>query len=78
MENQIPYWSQVSLNNTSETALLILYIVRIALLLAIEYAWNVYPSTVVSSGVLCLANLALVIGVWFGYSEGLHVVSKSE
>ncbi|KAH9857032.1 mannosyltransferase [Lenzites betulinus] len=44
--------------------------VRLALLLAIEYAWNVYPSTALSSGVLLGANVALVMGIWFGYPEG--------
>ncbi|KAI0636819.1 mannosyltransferase [Trametes polyzona] len=44
--------------------------IRIALLLAIEYAWNVYPSTSLSSGVLLAANAALVLGIWFGYPEG--------
>ncbi|KAI8998500.1 mannosyltransferase [Trametes punicea] len=44
--------------------------VRLALLLAIEYAWNVYPSTSLSSGVLVAANAALVLGIWFGYPEG--------
>ncbi|KAI0362274.1 mannosyltransferase [Trametes cingulata] len=44
--------------------------VRLAFLLAIEYAWNVYPSTSLSSGVLLAANAALVVGLWFGYPEG--------
>ncbi|KAI0780777.1 mannosyltransferase [Trametes elegans] len=44
--------------------------VKLALLLAIEYAWNVYPSTSLSSGVLVGANAVLVLGIWFGYPEG--------
>ncbi|KAI0831468.1 mannosyltransferase [Trametes gibbosa] len=47
--------------------------VRLALLLGIEYAWNVYPSTSLSSGVLLAANAALLLGIWFGYSEGRTV-----
>ncbi|CDO72863.1 hypothetical protein BN946_scf185002.g48 [Trametes cinnabarina] len=45
--------------------------IRLALLLAIEYAWNVYPSTSLSSGMLVAANAALVLGIWFGYPEGV-------
>ncbi|KAL1944589.1 hypothetical protein VTO73DRAFT_3019 [Trametes versicolor] len=47
--------------------------VRVALLLAIEYAWNVYPSTSLSSGVLVASNVALVLGIWFGFPEGRTV-----
>ncbi|KAL4253867.1 Dol-P-Man:Man(5)GlcNAc(2)-PP-Dol alpha-1,3-mannosyltransferase [Abortiporus biennis] len=46
---------------------------RITLLAAIEYAWNVYPSTTFSSGVLFIANALLVSGVWFGYPQGVNV-----
>ena len=42
----------------------------VALLLAIEYAWNVFPSTNLSSGILVAANAALLLGIWFGYPEG--------
>ncbi|KAI0720941.1 glycosyltransferase family 58 protein [Cerioporus squamosus] len=45
-------------------------VLRLALLLSIEYAWNVYPSTNISSGVLVVANAALLLGIWFGYPEG--------
>ncbi|GJE95191.1 glycosyltransferase family 58 protein [Phanerochaete sordida] len=48
---------------------------KLALLLGIEYAWNVYPSTNLSSGVLCGANLLLVLGIYFGYPEGKDVPS---
>ncbi|TFK27356.1 dolichyl-P-Man:Man(5)GlcNAc(2)-PP-dolichyl mannosyltransferase [Coprinopsis marcescibilis] len=43
---------------------------RIALLVGIEYAWNVYPSTKFSSGILLVANSLLLVGVWFGYPTG--------
>ncbi|EPQ58193.1 glycosyltransferase family 58 protein [Gloeophyllum trabeum ATCC 11539] len=43
---------------------------KIGLLMSIEYCWNVYPSTPLSSGLLALGNAALVVGIWFGYSEG--------
>lgn len=49
---------------------------RLAILLAIEYAWNVYPSTNLSSGVLVAANAALLVGVWFGYPEGKSAYSR--
>ena len=37
---------------------------------AIEYAWNVYPSTTRSSAVLCISHVVLLGGIWFGYAEG--------
>lgn len=43
---------------------------RIVLLLGIEYAWNVFPSTNLSSGILVAADAALLLGIWFGYPEG--------
>jgi alpha-1,3-mannosyltransferase len=36
----------------------------------IEYAWNVYPSTTLSSTVLGVAHVVLLMGIWFGYVEG--------
>ncbi|KAI0957395.1 hypothetical protein AcW1_005800 [Taiwanofungus camphoratus] len=54
---------------------------KIALVLCIEYAWNVFPSTTLSSGVLCAANMVLLVGIWFGYPEGKragYIVTKSE
>jgi alpha-1,3-mannosyltransferase len=43
---------------------------RIMLLAIIEYAWNTYPSTNLSSGLLLAAHVLLLAGVWFGYPEG--------
>ncbi|KAH9180490.1 mannosyltransferase [Lactarius sanguifluus] len=37
---------------------------------AIEYGWNVYPSTRLSSAVLCATHVVLLGGIWFGYPEG--------
>ena len=45
---------------------------RLAMIIGIEYAWNVFPSTPLSSGILLVSNCALVIGIWFGYAEGKH------
>ncbi|KAM5533260.1 hypothetical protein V8D89_013037 [Ganoderma adspersum] len=45
-------------------------VVRLVLLLGIEYAWNVFPSTNLSSGILVAANAALLLGIWFGHPEG--------
>lgn len=47
---------------------------RVPLLLGIEYAWNVFPSTPISSSALCFCNLALLGGVWFGFPEGKDTV----
>ncbi|KEP46565.1 putative Dol-P-Man:Man(5)GlcNAc(2)-PP-Dol alpha-1,3-mannosyltransferase [Rhizoctonia solani 123E] len=45
-------------------------ILRIMILATIEYAWNTYPSTDLSSGLLLAAHILLVLGVLFGYPEG--------
>mmetsp|Transcript_28406 Transcript_28406/g.74628 ORF Transcript_28406/g.74628 Transcript_28406/m.74628 type:complete len:428 (+) Transcript_28406:260-1543(+) len=39
---------------------------KIALMVAIEYCWNVYPSTPLSSGLLHGCHALLVAAVWFG------------
>ncbi|EKM83063.1 hypothetical protein AGABI1DRAFT_118456 [Agaricus bisporus var. burnettii JB137-S8] len=48
-------------------------ILKLALLLMIEYAWNVYPSTDLSSAALLAGNSLLLIGVWFGYPNGASI-----
>jgi alpha-1,3-mannosyltransferase len=48
-----------------------------ALIGAIEYAWNVYPSTSLSSGILLTANLVILLGIWFGYPEGKMFLKRS-
>ncbi|ELU39523.1 ALG3 domain-containing protein [Rhizoctonia solani AG-1 IA] len=45
---------------------------RIMILGIIEYAWNTYPSTDLSSGLLLAAHVLLLIGVLFGYPEGTN------
>ena len=43
---------------------------RLALILGIEYAWNIFPSTPISSGILLTCNVLLLAGIWFGYPTG--------
>jgi hypothetical protein len=43
---------------------------RVAIMLGIEYAWNVFPSTPISSSILLLANAMLLGGIWFGFADG--------
>ncbi|KIJ69218.1 glycosyltransferase family 58 protein [Hydnomerulius pinastri MD-312] len=45
-------------------------LLQLIIMAGIEYAWNVFPSTGLSSGILLVANASLVLGIWFGYSEG--------
>ncbi|KAJ7285958.1 glycosyltransferase family 58 protein [Mycena rebaudengoi] len=47
-------------------------LVKIALLVGIEYSWNVFPATPFSSTVLLTANTLLLIGTWTGYPNGLR------
>jgi len=49
-------------------------LVKLALILGIEYAWNVFPSTPLSSGVLLASNTLLLLGIWFGFAEGRMAV----
>ncbi|KAF8577256.1 glycosyltransferase family 58 protein [Ramaria rubella] len=51
-------------------------IFRFAILASIEYAWNVFPSTTLSSAALLISNLALLIGIWFGFPEGKEVSQR--
>ncbi|KZO99402.1 glycosyltransferase family 58 protein [Calocera viscosa TUFC12733] len=44
--------------------------IKLSIWAAIEYAWNVYPSTVVSSGILLAGNALLLLGVFFGDANG--------
>ncbi|KAF5386901.1 hypothetical protein D9615_001909 [Tricholomella constricta] len=39
-------------------------IVKLLLILGVEYAWNVFPSTPFSSSILLGANVLLLLGVW--------------
>jgi alpha-1,3-mannosyltransferase len=43
---------------------------RLAIVLGIEYCWNVFPATPISSSILLAAHSLLLSGVWFGYAEG--------
>ncbi|KAK1227172.1 dolichyl-P-Man:Man(5)GlcNAc(2)-PP-dolichol alpha-1,3-mannosyltransferase [Marasmius sp. AFHP31] len=44
---------------------------KIMLFVAIEYAWNTFPSTTPSSSILLLAHITLLAGIWFGFPCGL-------
>ena len=44
--------------------------VKLAISAAIEYAWNVFPSTRLSSGILLGANVALLGGLWLSPGAG--------
>ncbi|KXN82615.1 Dol-P-Man:Man(5)GlcNAc(2)-PP-Dol alpha-1,3-mannosyltransferase [Leucoagaricus sp. SymC.cos] len=46
-------------------------VLKLTLSFAIEYAWNVYPSTNLSSGILLTGNALLLVGIWFGYPNGM-------
>ncbi|KAJ6596776.1 mannosyltransferase [Mycena vulgaris] len=46
--------------------------VKIALIVGIEYSWNVFPATSVSSTVLLAANTLLLAGIWTGYPGGIQ------
>ncbi|KAF8162883.1 glycosyltransferase family 58 protein [Crassisporium funariophilum] len=51
--------------------------IKLALIVGIEYAWNVFPSTPVSSGVLLACNSLLLIGIWFGHPTGMSVPTQT-
>jgi alpha-1,3-mannosyltransferase len=45
---------------------------RLLLLLGIEYSWNVFPSTNLSSYILNTSHALILAGLWFGYPIGLQ------
>ncbi|KIJ34658.1 glycosyltransferase family 58 protein [Sphaerobolus stellatus SS14] len=47
------------------------YALRLILLACIEYCWNVFPSTYLSSRLLLAANLGVLYGIWNGFPEGV-------
>ncbi|KAI6045645.1 mannosyltransferase [Pisolithus marmoratus] len=48
---------------------------QLLILAGIEYAWNVFPSTTLSSGILLAVHVLLLLGIWLGFPEGMTVVS---
>jgi len=38
----------------------------------IEYSWNVFPSTNISSYILNAAHALILIGIWLGYPIGVQ------
>jgi len=52
--------------------------IKLMLLLAIEYSWNVFPSTKLSSGILVGSNAILLVGIWFGKSRTGKVDEKQK
>jgi len=48
-------------------------VLKLIIVACIEYAWNVYPSTRLSSVVLGISHIVLLVGIWFGYAEGRRV-----
>ncbi|KAH8117363.1 glycosyltransferase family 58 protein [Phellopilus nigrolimitatus] len=48
-------------------------VVKLSIICCIEYAWNVFPSTNISSALLVSANVVLLAGVWFGWPIGRDV-----
>lgn len=45
-------------------------VIKLAILATIEYAWNIFPSTDLSSGALLLSHIVLLVGIWFGWPNG--------
>ncbi|KAG6376391.1 dolichyl-P-Man:Man(5)GlcNAc(2)-PP-dolichyl mannosyltransferase [Boletus reticuloceps] len=50
-------------------------LLQLLIIVGIEYAWNVFPSTSLSSGILLASHCVLLFGIWFGYVEGKQVKS---
>ncbi|KAG0056099.1 Lethal(2)neighbour of tid protein [Gryganskiella cystojenkinii] len=44
-------------------------LIRVLILGLIEYAWNVFPATAQSSGILFASHMVLLAGLWVGRSE---------
>ncbi|OAV87091.1 hypothetical protein, variant [Puccinia triticina 1-1 BBBD Race 1] len=48
---------------------------RILLMMSIEYSWNVFPSTAISSTILLVSNLLLLFGTWWTFEEAYSFVT---
>ena len=57
--------------------LFLIFSCRFVLLLAIEYAWNVFPSTHLSSSILLGANSLLLVGVWLSEDKVDNKIKSS-
>ncbi|KAL5529217.1 hypothetical protein ACEPAG_5191 [Sanghuangporus baumii] len=42
-------------------------VMKAGIICCIEYAWNVFPSTSMSSALLVISNVLLLVGLWFGF-----------
>jgi len=51
-------------------------VLKLAIVAAIEYSWNVFPSTNLSSGVLLLSHGVLLLGVWSGWANDKREKAK--
>lgn len=69
LEDSVPVCCQVRINLACCGSSLN-RISRLSIIIGIEYAWNIFPSTPFSSGVLFAANTLLLCGIWFGYPNG--------
>ncbi|TDL27387.1 glycosyltransferase family 58 protein [Rickenella mellea] len=49
---------------------------RLAMWVCIEYTWNIFPSTKISSALLVATNALLLAGIWFGWPEGKRKVHR--
>jgi alpha-1,3-mannosyltransferase len=70
MENSVPRPGQVCVLFESHFSSKLW--LRIALLMGIEYSWNVFPSTNISSYILNAAHALILIGIWVGYPIGVQ------
>lgn len=50
--------------------------VKLLILASIEYAWNVFPSTSLSSEVLLASHVMLLVGIWSGWPCGVPAKRK--
>jgi len=51
-------------------------IFRIILFLAVEFCWNIYPSTAYSSLLLLFLHLCILFGIWFSPAEYPYIINK--
>jgi len=49
---------------------------RIILFLAVEFCWNIYPSSAYSSLLLLFSHLCILFGIWFAPAEYPYVINK--
>ncbi|KAI8446515.1 family 58 glycosyltransferase [Phakopsora pachyrhizi] len=51
-------------------------LLRLIVMSLMEYSWNVYPATTISSSILLVCNLMVLIGIWLSPNDSLREIDR--